>query len=126
MAYQVRFTGRAERDLEELYGAIAADSSAAALKWYRCLKRAILTLEEFTLRCPSTPEDKRLRQLVYGRKPHVYRVIYQVVQKSRWTMSCTSATAPGTNSPPNNSRASPHFAVRNRRISCITRGPWSV
>jgi plasmid stabilization system protein ParE len=83
MAYLVKLTGRAERDLEELYEAIAAQSSSAALKWYQGLKRAILSLEDSPLRCPPTPEDKRLRHLLYGRKPHVYRVIYQVVQRGR-------------------------------------------
>ena len=83
MAYLVKLARRAERDLEELYDTVAADSSAAALKWYVGLKRAVLALEEFPLRCPPTPEDKRLRHLLYGRKPHVYRVIYQVVQKSK-------------------------------------------
>jgi plasmid stabilization system protein ParE len=83
MAYLVKLTGRAERDLEELYEAIAAESSAAALRWYEGLKRAVLSLEDFPLRCPPTPEDKRLRHLLYGHKPHVYRVIFQVQQKGR-------------------------------------------
>jgi plasmid stabilization system protein ParE len=83
MAYLVKLARRAERDLEGLYETVAAESSAAALKWYRGLKQAILSLEEFPLRCPATPEDKRLRHLLYGRKPHVYRVIYQVREKAK-------------------------------------------
>jgi toxin ParE1/3/4 len=32
-------------------------------------------------RRPSTPEDAQLRHLLYGNKPHVYRVIYRVAEK---------------------------------------------
>ncbi len=51
------------------------------LRWYESLKRAILSLEGRPLRCPVIPEDKRLRQLLYGRKPLKYRVIFQITQQ---------------------------------------------
>ena len=81
MAYQVSLTTRAERDFACLYDEIDAPNSKAALKWYRGLKKAVLSLEELPERCPVTPEDSRLRDLLYGRKPHVYRVIYRVLKK---------------------------------------------
>jgi mRNA-degrading endonuclease RelE of RelBE toxin-antitoxin system len=34
-------------------------------------------------RCPATPENPRLRHLLYGRKPHVYRVIYRVLENEK-------------------------------------------
>jgi toxin ParE1/3/4 len=74
---------RAERDLDLLYEAIGAEQLEAALRWYRRLKHAILSLERSPLRCPLTPEDKRFRHLLYGRKPHVYRVIYRVLQETK-------------------------------------------
>jgi len=82
MAYLVRITSRAERDLSGLYHDINAADSAAAQHWYKGLKRAILSLGERPARCPTTPENKRLRHLLYGHKPHVYRVIYRVKQRS--------------------------------------------
>ncbi len=81
MAYLVNVTARAERDLALLFGAINAGHSEAAFKWYRGLKKAILSLEERPHRCPETPESSKFRHLLYGRKPHVYRVIYRVTEK---------------------------------------------
>jgi toxin ParE1/3/4 len=83
MAYLVNLTGRAERDLAQLYGEINAGNSDVALKWYRGLKKAILSLEEQPNRCPVTPENSMLRHLLYGRKPHIYRAIYRVLEKQK-------------------------------------------
>jgi plasmid stabilization system protein ParE len=83
MTYLVNVTARAERDLTLLFDAISAEHSEAALKWYRGLKEAILSLEEQPNRCSETPENSRLRHLHYGRKPHVYRVIYRATEKSK-------------------------------------------
>jgi toxin ParE1/3/4 len=83
MAYLVNITSRAQRDLAHLYGEISAEHSDAALKWYRGLKEAILSLEEHPNRCPVTPEKKELRHLLYGHKPHVYRVIFRVLEKQK-------------------------------------------
>jgi toxin ParE1/3/4 len=80
MAYLVNITPRAERDFASLYGYIHAEESDAALRWYVGLKKAILSLDEHPNRCPVTPEKKTLRHLLYGNKPHVYRVIYRVVE----------------------------------------------
>ena len=54
-----------------------------ALKWYRGLKVAILSLEAHPNRCPVTPESDRFRHLLYGSKPHIYRVIYRVLEKQK-------------------------------------------
>jgi len=83
VAYLVNITSRAERDLAHLYGEINAEHSDAALKWYRGLKEAILSLEDNPTRCPATPEKKELRHLLYGHKPHVYRVIFRVLEKQK-------------------------------------------
>jgi plasmid stabilization system protein ParE len=83
MAYLVNITLRAERDLEHLYEEINVAGSDAARKWYDGLKRQILTLEKLPNRCPVTPEKTALRHLLYGRKPHVYRVIFRVIEKRK-------------------------------------------
>jgi len=80
MAYLVSITSRAERDLVNLYGEINAEHSDAAFEWYRALKEAILSLEELPNRCPLIHRRKRLRHLLYGHKPHLYRVIYRVLE----------------------------------------------
>jgi plasmid stabilization system protein ParE len=83
MAYLVKLTARARRDLTLLYDEINAEHVEAALKWYRGLKNAILSLERLPNRCPKTPESPRFRHLLYGNKPHVYRVIYRVLEKQK-------------------------------------------
>lgn len=83
MAYLVNLTTRAQRDLAHLYAEINGEYSEAALKWYRGLKDAILSLEEQPNRCPATPENNTFRHLLYGHKPHVYRIIYRVLEKQK-------------------------------------------
>jgi plasmid stabilization system protein ParE len=68
MAYVVNITSRAERDLAHLYRKINAEYSDLALKWYRGLKEAILSLEEQPNRCPVTRKSDKLRHLFYGHK----------------------------------------------------------
>jgi plasmid stabilization system protein ParE len=58
----------------------ARRSSDAAAIWYRGLRDAIRTLRNGPNRCPAAPEDDDLRHLLYGKKPHVYRVIYRVLE----------------------------------------------
>ncbi len=83
MAYQVSVTARAERDLAQLYEDISAASSASANRWYVGLKTSILSREELPKRCAVTPENRKFKHLLYGNKPHVYRVIYRVLEKQR-------------------------------------------
>jgi plasmid stabilization system protein ParE len=83
MAYRVNIAIRAQRDLAGLYLEINAENSGAALKWYRGLKEAVLSLQELPSRCPVIRQKGRLRQLLYGNKPHVYRVIYRVLEKQK-------------------------------------------
>jgi len=83
MAYPVRIAARAERDLEDIYTYINAEQSEAAFAWFRGLTMQIFTLETLPNRNPTTPEDSKLRHLLYGEKPDVYRIIYRVVEKPK-------------------------------------------
>ncbi len=81
MAYLIKIMPRAERDFANLYAVIHAERSDAALGWFMGLQRAVFTLEKNPTRCPVTRESENLRHLLYGRKPHVYRVIYRIVER---------------------------------------------
>jgi toxin ParE1/3/4 len=81
MAYLVKITSRAQVDLDAIYAAINAEYSATAFRWFNRLERALLTLEEAPARCPVTPEDGHFRLLLFGNKPHIYRVIYRVLER---------------------------------------------
>jgi plasmid stabilization system protein ParE len=82
MASRVELTVRAARDLDYLYQQIRAVESLAAARWYNGLEEAIYTFERFPRRCPVAAEARRakrpLRHLLYGAKPHVYRVLYEI------------------------------------------------
>jgi len=80
MTYLVEFAVRAVRDLEIIYVEKNVAESIAAARWYNGLEQAVGALASYPKRCPLAPEARKakLRQLLYGKKPHVYRVIYQV------------------------------------------------
>jgi len=82
MAYLVEFSARAIRDLEVLYLEKDAAESAAAARWYNGLEEAVDALGRNPHRCPLAPEARKLkrqlRHLLYGKKPHVYRVICEL------------------------------------------------
>ncbi len=83
MAYLVNISVRAQRDLAQIYQFINAAESEAALDWYRGLRRVILSLEGLPNRWPATHEIPGLRHILYGNNPHVYRVIYRVVERQK-------------------------------------------
>ena len=81
MAYRVRVTRRAQLDLAGIYRWIGAESSDAAFSWYVGLNETIRNLCQNPGRSPVAPENKDLRHLLYGRKPHVFRIIYRIMEK---------------------------------------------
>ena len=83
MAYVVKITPHAESDLALLYRQINAEYSPAAMEWYLGIKEAILGLEQRPNRCPLTRKKDKLRHLLYGHKPHIYRVIDCVLEKRK-------------------------------------------
>jgi len=86
MEYRVELTDRAKRDLIWLFTQINAAESARANRWFNGLERAIDTLAELPHRCPTAPEGdgkRPLRHLLYGKKPHIYRVIYEIDEPAR-------------------------------------------
>jgi toxin ParE1/3/4 len=83
MAYVVKIGFRAERDSQLLFEQINAEYSDAALKWYQDLWDAILSLESKPNRGSSFQKRGRLRQLLYGHSPHIYRIIYRVLERQK-------------------------------------------
>ena len=81
MPYHVDITRRAERDLAAIFGAIDAANSRTSARWNSGLVQSLLTLEISPRQCPKTPEDPNLRHLLFGKKPHVCRVIYALDER---------------------------------------------
>ena len=81
MAYRVELTARAIRNLRRIHRDINAADSKQARAWFNGLEAAVFSLEEQPARSPMTPENSRLRHLLYGRKRHVYRIIYAIDER---------------------------------------------
>jgi toxin ParE1/3/4 len=82
MVYRVELTDRALRDLSIIYERIGAESSEQAARWFDRFEKAIFSLEKYPNRSPITPQDPNARHLLYGRKPYVHRIIFQVDDKT--------------------------------------------
>ncbi len=58
-----------------------------AARWYNGLEKAIGALERFPYRCAIALETRgskhQFRQLLYGRRPHVYRVLYEIDEPNK-------------------------------------------
>jgi len=82
MTYLVKLALRAAIDLETLYVEKNASESAAAARWYNALEQAVAGLSAHPDRSPPVPEvrtaKRKMRNLLYGKKPHVCRVVYEV------------------------------------------------
>ena len=83
MAYRVDLTERAARNLRRIYLTINAGDSAQARAWFNGLEKTVLSLNEHPARGAVIPEDAHLRQLLYGRKGHRYRIIYAIDERNR-------------------------------------------
>jgi plasmid stabilization system protein ParE len=78
MKYLVRLTSRALRDVEAIYNYVEGDASQHAFAWFNRLAKTIYTLERFLDRGSVISENKKLRHLLFGKKPHTYRIIYAI------------------------------------------------
>ena len=83
MIYRVELTGRATRDLKQIYEHIHTEDSAQAFAWFNGLEALVYSLDQHPERGAITTENKRLRHLLYGNKPHIYRIIYRVAARTK-------------------------------------------
>ncbi len=83
MAFRVEITEEAERDGHAILDwLISEHAGETSLRWFEGLEKAIASLAAFPARCPLTPENAEfpfeVRHLLYGRKPHVYRILFTI------------------------------------------------
>jgi plasmid stabilization system protein ParE len=84
MVFRVRYSSQAEADLDGiLEWLISHQAGVAGLRWFDGLENAIGSLVSMPWRCPLAPENATLpfevRHLLYGRRPHVYRILFRVI-----------------------------------------------
>ncbi len=81
MKYTVRVTVSAQKDADAAYLWLA-ERTIHAVRWLDGLEKAIEDLSDLPTRWPLAREsrefDEPVRQLLYGKSPHVYRVLFVV------------------------------------------------
>lgn len=86
ITYSVEITPAAERDVEEIWTYISADSPGNATAFILRLEEQIATLEHVPERCSLIPENELLgtsyRQLLFG----AYRTIFRLTGKSVYVL----------------------------------------
>jgi plasmid stabilization system protein ParE len=83
VSYRVVFTARARADVLDAFRWIADQSPDAAARWHSGLEKAIATLARLPERHPVAGEESEmtgitLRQMLYGRRRGVYRILFSV------------------------------------------------
>lgn len=72
----------AARDLDEAYRWAASNAPEAAARWLTRFENALSTLSHNPERCPFAREnskvDLEVREFLFGRRPHVFRVIFTI------------------------------------------------
>ena len=83
MAFRVKASARAKRDLDRILKWLQKQQAGdAGLRGFQGLRDAVASLEDSPRRCALALESKvfafEVRQLLYGNKPHVYRVLFTI------------------------------------------------
>lgn len=82
MAFSVRLLAAAQADAARIYERVKAAAPLQGPLWYNRLIAAVESLKEFPRRCGYAPENSRfsveIRQLLFGKKPNVYRVLFTI------------------------------------------------
>ena len=83
MAFRVELSDRAQSDIAAIYDWLLSQQAGnAGERWFGALREAIASLSALPTRCPISAESRdspvEVRQLLYGRKPHVYRILFAV------------------------------------------------
>lgn len=84
MAFEIKYSDEAKRNLDAITAWLLYERQAGdtALRWLQGLREKIDTLSELPDRCSLARESKsmsfEMRQLLYGRKPRVYRVLFTI------------------------------------------------
>ena len=76
----VKVTATAEREAEAAFHWLSERTSVHAVRWIDGLHDALRGLADFPARWPLAREegnfDEKIRQLLYGKAPHIYRVLF--------------------------------------------------
>ncbi|HKT89988.1 MAG TPA: type II toxin-antitoxin system RelE/ParE family toxin [Candidatus Sulfotelmatobacter sp.] len=83
MAFRVEMSAQAEEDASSILDwLLSQHAGETGLRWFLAMEEAIESLSTIPERCPRAPENEHfpfeVRQLLYGSKPHVYRILFTI------------------------------------------------
>lgn len=78
MAFNVRLTEAAQRDIGEAMDYIAANSPEHARKWFDEFFEVLETLTEMPARHPLITESGHLKRALHSLHYHSHRVVYEI------------------------------------------------
>jgi plasmid stabilization system protein ParE len=83
MDFRVELTDQAKSDIAAIHAwLVAQEAGDAGARWFAALRQAIDSLRALPVRCPVAAESREasveVRQLLYGRRPHVYRILFSI------------------------------------------------
>jgi plasmid stabilization system protein ParE len=83
MAFRVELSEQAQRDISAIYDWLRSEQAGdAGERWFRALRTAIASLSDVPSRCALAPENRdapvEVRQLLYGRRSHTYRILFAI------------------------------------------------
>jgi toxin ParE1/3/4 len=90
MAHRVKFRPKAEQDLETLFRHIVQETPLRGPRWMSGLEDAIYSLREMPERGSIVRRFSKstvaVRQLLYGRYPHIYKIYFTVESNTVWIL----------------------------------------
>ena len=83
MDFRVELSQQAQRDIAAIYDWLQSEQAGdAGQRWFLALRAAVASLQNLPSRCPLAPENRdspvEVRHLLYGRRPHVYRILFAI------------------------------------------------
>lgn len=83
MTFRVEMSAQAEHDAEAILDWLLSQQAGdVGIRWFLAMENAIASLSELPKRCPLALENSNfpfeVRQLLYGNKPHTYRILFAI------------------------------------------------
>lgn len=85
MQFEVLITPSAKADIFEINTWLLENHPDTAESWLYGISQAVTSLSKFPERCAVSSEseafDVVVRQLIYGKKPHIYRILFSIQEE---------------------------------------------
>lgn len=96
MQLQVIITPSAKADIFEINTWLLENYPDSAEDWLWGISQAVTSLSKLPERCPVSSEseafDVIVRQLIYGRKPNTYRILFSIQEEKVYILRVRSTS----------------------------------